>query len=317
MRHQPTPRREGPPQVGLLLAGLLALAVLGSGCSLRRLALNQLGNALAQSGTTFASDDDPDLIRDAAPFSLKLMESVLAETPRHGGLLAALTSGFAQYAYAFVQQEAESREATDLAAADQLRARARRLYLRARDYGLRGLEARHGGIRAALDAKPKDAVGRATRADVPLLYWTAAAWGAAISISKDRPDLVAGQPQVEALIDRAVQLDADFGEGALHTFLISYEPARPGVQGDRLARARVHFDRAVALSQGEQAAPFVAWAEVSSIQTQKRAEFEDLLQRALAVDPNARPEWRLVNLVMQRRARWLLDRREELFLPTE
>ena len=33
------------------------------------------------------------------------------------------------------------------------------------------------------------------------------------------------------------------------------------------------------------------------------------------VDPDVRPEWRLVNLVMQRRARWLLSRIDDLFLP--
>jgi hypothetical protein len=39
-----------------------------------------------------------------------------------------------------------------------------------------------------------------------------------------------------------------------------------------------------------------------------------LLKKALAVDPDARPEWRLMNLVMQRRARWLLSREDELFV---
>ena len=39
-----------------------------------------------------------------------------------------------------------------------------------------------------------------------------------------------------------------------------------------------------------------------------------LLERALAVDVNAKPEYRLVNLVMQRRARWLLSRIDDLIL---
>ena len=47
---------------------------------------------------------------------------------------------------------------------------------------------------------------------------------------------------------------------------------------------------------------------------QRRAEFQSLLQKALAVDPDVRPEMRLVNLVAQRRARWLLSRTDELFL---
>src|SRR5262245_45876999 len=82
------------------------LVATASGCSVRNYALGQVGDALATSGTTFGSDDDPELIRAAAPFSLKLMESVLAGLPSHEGLLAAAASGFTQYAYAFVQQEA-------------------------------------------------------------------------------------------------------------------------------------------------------------------------------------------------------------------
>ena len=40
--------------------------------------------------------------------------------------------------------------------------------------------------------------------------------------------MVANQPQVEALIDRALELDESFGQGAIHTFLITYEMARRG-----------------------------------------------------------------------------------------
>jgi predicted anti-sigma-YlaC factor YlaD len=279
--------------------------------------MNHLGNALASSGTTFASDEDPELIKQAAPFSLKLMESVLAEAPNHVGLLTAAAGGFTQYAYAFVQQEAEARESDDLAAAAQMRDRARRLYLRARDFGLRGLERKHRGLKSALANDPRAAVPRAGRSDVPLLYWTAAAWGSAISLSKDRPELVADQPKVEALIDRALELDEAYGEGALHTFLITYEPARQGASGNPLDRSRRHFERAIALSQGGQAGPYVAFAEAASIQTQDVAEFENLLRQALAIDPDARPEWRLVNVVMQQRARWLLGRKDELFLPSD
>src|ERR1051326_8261237 len=84
------------------LAGLLA-----TGCSIRKMAVNKLGDALAGGGTTFASDDDPELVKAAVPFSLKLMESLLAETPNHKGLLFATASGFAQYAFAFVQRSEE------------------------------------------------------------------------------------------------------------------------------------------------------------------------------------------------------------------
>src|SRR5580693_8817208 len=115
----------------------LALAVATSGCSARKFAINRLGDSLANSGTTFASDNDPEFVGQAVPFSLKLIEGLLAETPKHRGLLFAAASGFAQYSYVYVQQSSEEIESEDVAKSDGLSARARNLYLRARDYGLR------------------------------------------------------------------------------------------------------------------------------------------------------------------------------------
>lgn len=299
---------------GLLFAGLLA-ALGGTGCSVKRLAINQLGDALSNGGGTFATDDDPDLIRDAAPFSLKLMESLLVEAPEHRELLQALASGFTQYAYAFAQHPADEVEERDLAAASAGRARAKRLYLRARDYGLRGLEVRHPGFEKALRANPATAVRVTKKADVHLLYWTAASWAASISLSKDSPDAIADLPLAAALIDRALVLDEDFDHGAIHSFLIAFELARPGAGPDAVAKARQHFTRAVELSGGHQAGPYVSLAENVAVKQQNAVEFKTLLDQALAVKVDARPEWRLVNTIMQRRAKWLLGRMDDLILP--
>jgi predicted anti-sigma-YlaC factor YlaD len=305
-------------RVGLAL-GLLAVAFSFalSGCSIRKLAIKKLGDALAESGTTFASDSDPELVKGALPFSLKLIESLLAESPRHRGLLLAASSGFTQYAYAFIKQEADEMEPQNLALSLEMRARAKGLFLRARDYGVRGLETTHQGFGAALNKDPLAAVKAATLKDVPLLYWTAASWGLAITLSKNEPALIVDQPVVEALIDRSLELNEAFDAGAIHSFLISYETARQGAEGDPLERASRHFDRAMALSGGFQAGPLVSMAESVSIAKRDRSGFRSMLEKALAVDVNARPEYRLANLVMQRRARWLLSRVDELFLSPE
>ena len=178
--------------VALLVSGL------ASGCSIKKMAINKLGDALAHGGTTFASDDDPEFVKAATPFSLKLVESLLSESPHHKALLVAASSGFTEYSYAFVQQDADESEDQNLGAANALRARARRLYLRARNYGLRGLETEYPGFEKALHENPKRAVSIVRNADVPSLYWTAISWAAAISIAKDNPDLVADLPKVEA-----------------------------------------------------------------------------------------------------------------------
>lgn len=293
---------------------LCLVVVLETGCSVRRMAVNKLGDALAQSGSSYARDNDPELIRQAVPFSLKLMESLLDEAPRHTGLLLAAARGFTQYSYAFVQQEADMVETENFNQSLALRDRAQKLYQRAKEYGLRGLEIRHPGFRSVLLTNAPLALASTRRDDVPLLYWTGAAWGSSISLNKDNPEMIADFPIVEAMLDRAMRLNAAFNHGALHSLMITLEGARRGKPGDPYARMREHFQRAMALSDGQLAGPLVALAESASVQQQNLKEFKSLLEQALAIDPDVRPEWRLENLIMQKRARWLLDRVDELFL---
>jgi predicted anti-sigma-YlaC factor YlaD len=302
------------PRGSLIAAALASVLVAAPGCSIKKLAVNKIGQALAEGTGTFASDEDPELIAAALPFSLKLMESLLAESPRHRGLLTATSSGFAQYSYAFVHQEADYLEELDFDRAIAGWERAKKLYLRARDYGLRGLETSHEDFVTELYRDPRDAVSRSTDADVALLFWTAASWAGAITLSKDDPDLVGDLPIVEALILRALELDEAYDHGAIHGFLIAFEMGRPGGAGDPVARAREHFDRAMELSDGQLASPLVTLAESVALAEQDRNEFKGLLDRALAIDPETRPEWRLSNLISQQRARWLLERTDRLIL---
>jgi predicted anti-sigma-YlaC factor YlaD len=264
-------------------------------------------------GGVFASDPDPELIRDAAPFSLKSMEALLQELPEHEGLRLAACSGFAQYAYAYPQTDAELVEASDFAAAEALRARALGLFLRGRDHCLRALELRSPGTPARLLREPQGALEDMRGEDVALLYWTGAAWGGAVALGLDRPDLVADFPAVEALLTRALALDESWGEGAIHAALISLE-AVPESMGGSKERARGHFERAVELSRGRSAGPYVSYAASVARPAGDRAGFEELLRRALAVDPDAAESQRLANHIAQRRARSLLGRVDELFV---
>jgi len=293
----------------------VVLLLLATGCSIKRVAVNKLGNALASGGSTFTGDDDPDLVEAAIPFGLKLYESLLAESPRHTGLLLAAAQGFTEYSYAFVDSRIDEARAENPERADALRERARKLYIRAYRYGMRGLDVHHPGFGAALDNDADSALKRVTRRDVPLLYWTAAARGLTISLSKTSPELIAELPLVETIVRRVAELDEDFDAGAVPEFLITLEAAHSGVKPEEQQKLmRRHFDRALELSQGKRAGTYVSFAENACVPAQNIAEFKSLLEKALAVDPDAHLDNRLANLVAQRRARWLLKHADELFL---
>ena len=296
-----------------ILVSLALVLVATSGCALKKVALSSVADSLSKSGDTFASDEDPELIRAAVPFSLKLVESLLAELPRHRGLLLTACSGFTQYGYAFIDSDAEFVKVDDYPRFVRLQDRARRTYLRGRDYCLRSLELRYPGIGAGLVADAPAAVSRVTRADVALLYWTGAAWGKAVSISLDRPALIADLPAVGAIVRRAIHLDESFNRGALHEVMIALESV-PEAMGGSPQRARQHFERAVALSRGASAGPYVSFARGVLVGQQQRDEFLHLLNQALAVDVAREPALRLSNVLAQEQARFLLEHVDDMFL---
>jgi predicted anti-sigma-YlaC factor YlaD len=307
--------------MGRLRTTLLATLVLTSvGCSLRTYAVNTVGDALASGNSVYESDSDLDLVAAALPFGLKLTESLLAESPRHQGLLLTACRGFTMYSYAFVADHAERLTEEDLDRARALRLRARRLYLRAAEYGLRGLELRYPGFEQALTADPREAVRRIGQKsrfrDVPLLYWTAAAIGLAASVSIDDAALLARLPEVEAMLDRAIELDEAWDDGALHEFKLIVAAARPGGTVDRAA-LEAHYARALTLSRGRSAGLFVAYAEAVSLPVQDKAGFRAMLERALAINPDEQPQHRLATLVSQRKAQWLLGRIDDVILTEE
>jgi predicted anti-sigma-YlaC factor YlaD len=194
-----------------------------------------------------------------------------------------------------------------------MRARAKKLYLRALDYGLRSFEVDFPGFRDRLRADPDAALAKTTRKQVPQLYYTAAAWGAAFALTKHDSDLSADQRLIEKLMQRALVLDEGWEKGSLHEFFITWEGGRASVGGS-LEKAKMHFERAKQLSGGQRVSPFVTYAEVVSVGTQNKKEFVALLNEALAVDISKAPDQKLANVIARRRARWLLSRVDELFV---
>lgn len=284
------------------------LALLLAGCSPRALIVGGMADELAAQGT--AAESDLDLAREASAFYLKLSESVLRQKPGHASLAEAVAGGFTQYAYAFVAFEAEQVEVRDAKAAERLRQRAARLYERAHRHAMRGLEAARPGFAAALASPHSADWPSLAREQVGLAYWAAAAWGGWISLAKDDPEVVADFPLAVRLAQLAAAVDPDWGQGALSGLLAQFEMARPG--GSK-AQALAYFDRAIAQSAGQGAGVLVGKAEGYALPAGDRAQFEALLGQALAIREAADSPLALQNEVMRRRARWLLERADDLF----
>lgn len=283
-------------------------------CSLKKTAVNTMADVFGEGEKVYLSDEDPELIGAALPFNLKTLETLLASNPNHKGLLLSAAASFSLYAYGFVEPEAERIQDEDFDRAEELRQRAARLYLRAYHYGLRGLEVTHPGISERLPREPELGAEPLEADDVPLAVWTAAALGGAISSSKDDPETTADIAVVGALLHRALELDEDYDDGAIHGFLLTYEAGRVGGSREKMRR---HYERALELSRGRRLSIYLSWAEGVSVNEQNRTEFTELLDKVLSFDVDSYPSGRLLNILAQRRARWLQQRMDELFLEGE
>jgi predicted anti-sigma-YlaC factor YlaD len=288
--------------------------LLTTGCSAKKFVAKRAGNVFANSGTVYASDNDVELVGSAIPFGLKTMESLLAEVPEHHELLIATARGFTQYAYAYVALPAFEAEESDRRRSRELRKRAKRLYIRGRDYAVRALELNYPGFVANLRQDAHAMLASLKAKHVPELYWAAVSWSAAISMDKQDMDLVADLHLIEPMIRRCLALDDEFDNGAIHDFMITFEASRSRAQGGSAEEARRHFERAMALADGQRIAPLVSLAESVSVRAQDRKEFRALLQQALSFDVDSAPDHRLANLIAQKRAELLMSRVDDLFI---
>ncbi len=286
---------------------------------MRRAQVRSIARVLSGPSETniFAEDNDPELIRDALPFALKTYETLLASDPKNQDLFLATAEGFVTYANAFVQTDAEESEEVDLRLSQRLRKRAAKLYLRGRNYALAGLSLDYPDFERRLREDHEQVLQTLSLKDVPLLYWAGAGWAGAISSDPSNMSLVADLSIVEAMMRRALALEEGYNYGAIHEFFIVYEGSRSEAMGGSPERAQKHFHRAVTLTQGKKASPYVALASSVAVRQQDHKMFKELLHKALEIDTDAVPKWRLANILAQEKAKWLLDHSPDLFLEYE
>jgi predicted anti-sigma-YlaC factor YlaD len=289
-------------------------------CSIKKLAMNQVANALTDqtSSTVFSGDNDPELVGDALPFAIKLYESLMVANPSHQGLKLKTGSLYIMYANAFLQTPALMLPESEFKMQEFNYKRAKNLYLRGRDIVLVALEHKYPGFRQNLQNKMfAKALAATNKKDVPLLYWAGAGWLGAYAIDPFDMDLGMTMPAAAALMDRVLELEENYAAGAIHEFYILYYGSLPEYMGGSLQKARKHFEKAIAISHGKSSTPYIALATTVAVKEQNIGEFQSSLKQALAIDPGVDPENRLLNILNQRKALWLLEHIDDFFVETD
>ena len=296
----------------------LCMVLLLSSCSLNKLVINKVSDTLSGAGSSlvFMGDNDPELVGDAMPFAIKMYEILLEQNPTHQGLLLTTGSLFIMYANAFVQGPTEMLDPVYFYEERIMGlARAKLLYLRGYTILTSALEKKFPGFSDAnvSDGTLNTLLQQCKKEDVPLLYWTVAGGLAAYSL--DLFDFELGSKIMEwgAMFARAYELDPHFNNGAIDDFYILYYASLPDTMGGDKDKAEYHFRLALENSRGLSVGPYVSYAQAVCIPAQDYNAFRENLEKALAIDPNEEPSIRLLNIILQRRARHLLDTADNYF----
>ncbi|MFA7331651.1 MAG: TRAP transporter TatT component family protein [Candidatus Delongbacteria bacterium] len=246
----------------LLILALLLAGVAGSGCSVRRLAVNGVTPALDQFVDALYAEPDPALARTAFETDLHLLQGLRRthDKPRLAELEAMALTG-----YGLVFWEGQDNE------------RAGALYLRARDVGLQLL----GQDVFALDEETFQSwLAQRKPADLPALFWTAFPYGAWMNLNLDSQEALFTLPRVEAMVTRGLELDESYFFGAGHLFLGALACTRPRFVGGDPEAGLERFQAAARLTGPDFLLPKLFEARHYCPATLDEARFDEILTAA-------------------------------------
>lgn len=311
-------RRAGRRLMKTALATGLALGMgmTVGGCSLNKLTADQTAGLMATGSLALDRESDLQFARESMPASLKTLEIFLLNSPRNEDMLLLLAKGFNSYAFGFLEGDLEKARLEGTSAqVEELNRRTVLHYLRGRTYGFMLLD--YVDLEQAALGGDLKAVGRHLNelqsGDAGALFWTAYGWLSAINLSQDDPDMVGSLPIVEAMMKRALELDADYMGGMPNVVMGVYYASRPPMFGGDPDKAREHFEAALRRhGKSNLLVPFM-YGRFYAAQTQDRALFNKMMARVLEAEPAEHPDMRLNNEIARERARFWTRHVDEIF----
>jgi hypothetical protein len=276
-----------------LCTGMLLLLL--DGCAMT--ATQQLATNLSAA---LANQNDPALVRDGAPAHLLLLEGLLEGDPGNEELLLAAARMYGAYATLFVKDKERARSMAETARGYAARALCQR---RPDTCGAENLP--FDEFTALFDTMDQQ--------DLRALYAYAVAWTSWVQTSGPGDfDALANLPRIATMMERVLVLDEHYDHGQAHVYLGAMDCRLSATLGGRPEKGRLHFERAIALSNGRNLRAQVEYARRCARLTFDRELHDRLLNDVLAADPDE-PGLTLSNVLARQEARILLDTSADYF----
>lgn len=265
-------------------------------------AVNATTNIVDYGMGAIFEESDLDFAEKAIPGNLTLLEALYRAKDKDDDHLAfLLVQGYTGYTLGFVE--------------DVDADRAKVLYARARDYGLKSLKKKKQ-FAATFDqdqAAFKKSLEQFGKDDVPMIFWTANAWGNLINVSISDPAVLGDLPKVSAMMEFVLNNDEKYFYGSAHLYFAAILATTPKNLGGKPDSARYHFEKCFEIGKNLFVLPHVYMAKSYCVQMQDKELFQKLLLTVEEVSLDSLPEQRLVNAIAKRKAKKLAEKIDELF----
>jgi len=276
---------------------LLSSVVAVSGCSA---IASSAGSSLAGNLTTAMLDqEDPELVREAVPSYLLMLDGFVISSPENDNILGAAGQLYAAYGAAFVDDPE----------------RAKILTTRARDYGSRALCAadKDGCELSGLsyDDYAAKITGVGPKA-ADALYVYSLTNLAYIRANSDDYVAVADLPKIQLALEHLLEIGAGGNEADTYLYLGVLSTLRPAALGGQPEKGREYFEQAIELSNGENLAAKVEYARSYARLVYDRELHDKLLNEVMAAEVK-RPGMTLFNVMAREQAESLLASADEYF----
>jgi len=280
-----------------LLAVTTIVVVFSTGCaSMLYSATSNMASSLSHA---MLNHDDLDTIKGAAPAYLLMADGLLRDNPNEIDLLTAAAQMYSAYAGVFVNEPERSKRLTNRALDYAMRAACLQ-----RTVACEWPKQRYAVFKDSLIELEKD--------DVPVFFTLGSTWAGWIQAHSEEWNAIAELPRVTAIMQRIIELDETYQQGAAHLYLGVAYTLLPPAMGGKPEMGREHFEQAIHLSNEQNLTVKVLYARQYARLVFNRELYERLLQEVIAADPIA-PDLTLMNMLAQQQAQQLLAEANDYF----
>lgn len=274
---------------------LITTFISACGATKTRMMVDSMKPLMEQMAISINKNDDVDMVRDAYPANLIQLDGLIEASPDNESILLKASEAYFGYGFAFIE--------------DVDKERAKKLYVKSRDYALRVLE-KNRKFGKALNGPIDEftsSLESFDKKDVPALFRVSTAWIAWIALNLDEPAVLLDLPKVEAIWMRILELDETYYYGSTHASLGAFFASQSISLGGDPEKAKYHFDRAFEISESKLLVVPLMYAQYYAYQIQDRKLYTDTLEKILSTPENFYPELNLINEIAKRKAKILLD----------